>query len=36
VFLRRDAVEVQIDGSSYLIVGHASILILIRDALPLP
>lgn len=36
VFLRRDAVEVQIDGSSYLIVGHASILILIRDAVPLP
>ena len=36
VFLRRDAVEVQIDGSEYLIVGHAGILILIRDRLPLP
>lgn len=36
VFLRNAAVEVQIDGNTYLIVGHASILILIRDALPLP
>lgn len=31
VFLRRDSVEVEIDGSKYLIVGHASILLLIRD-----
>lgn len=37
IFLRRDSVEVEIDGSTYLIVGHASILLLIRDrALPLP
>lgn len=36
VFLRRAAVEVQIDGSSYLIVGHGNILILIRDKIPLP
>ena len=34
VFLRRDAIEVEIDGSKYLIVGHASILLLIRDRLP--
>lgn len=31
VFLRRDSVEVEIDASTYLIVGHASILLLIRD-----
>jgi chaperonin GroES len=35
LFLRRDAVEVEIDGSKYLIVGHSGILLLIRDrALP--
>ena len=35
VFLRRDSIEVEIDGNKYLIVGHASILLLIRDrALP--
>jgi chaperonin GroES len=31
VFLRRDSVEVEIDGNKYLIVGHSSILLLIRD-----
>lgn len=31
VFLRRDSVEVEIDASKYLIIGHASILLLIRD-----
>ena len=37
VFLRRDAVEVQIDGSKYQIVGHNSILLLIRDrGIPIP
>lgn len=36
VFLRRDAVEVEIDGGTYLIVNHTSILLLIRDTLPLP
>ena len=37
VFLRRDSIEVEIDGSTYLIVGHASILLLIRDrSVPLP
>jgi co-chaperonin GroES (HSP10) len=35
VFLRREAVEVEIDGSKSLIVGHASILLLIRDRLPM-
>lgn len=37
VFLRRDSIEVEIDGSTYLIVGHGSILLLIRDrSVPLP
>lgn len=36
VFLRRDAIEVEIDGSKYQIVGHSSILLLIRDRTPLP
>ncbi len=36
VFLRRDAIEVEIDGGQYLIVSHAAILLLIRDHLPLP
>lgn len=37
VFLRREAIEVEIDGSKYQIVGHGSILLLIRDrAIPLP
>lgn len=31
VFLRSEAVEVEIDGNKYLIVGHGSILLLIRD-----
>lgn len=31
LFLRRDAVDVEIDGSPYVIVPHASILLLIRD-----
>ena len=31
IFLRRDSTEVQIDGNQYLIVPHASILLLIRD-----
>ena len=31
VFLRRDSVEVEIDDTKYLIVGHNSILLLIRD-----
>lgn len=34
VFLRRDAIEVEIDGNGYLIVAHASILLLIRDRIP--
>ncbi|HYH79384.1 MAG TPA: co-chaperone GroES family protein [Longimicrobium sp.] len=36
IFLRSNAVEVEIDGSKYLIVSHAAILLLIRDKLPLP
>jgi chaperonin GroES len=31
VFLRRDSIEVEIDGNKYQIVGHSSILLLIRD-----
>jgi chaperonin GroES len=31
LFLRRDSVEVEIDGNRYQIVGHSSILLLIRD-----
>jgi chaperonin GroES len=31
VFLRREGIEVEIDGSKYQIVGHNSILLLIRD-----
>ena len=34
VFLRRDSIEVEIDETKYQIVGHASILLLIRDPLP--
>lgn len=34
VFLRRDSIEVEIDGKQYRIVGHNSILLLIRDPLP--
>ncbi len=34
IFLRREAVEVEIDGSKYMIVPHAAILLLIRDPLP--
>ena len=36
LFLRRDSVEVEIDGNPYVIVPHASILLLIRDPSPLP
>jgi chaperonin GroES len=36
LFLRRDSIEVEIDGSKYLIVPHGSILLLIRDPSPLP
>ncbi len=36
LFLRRNAVEVEIDDSRYLIVPHSAILLLIRDRLPLP
>ena len=37
VYLRRDSIEVEIDGSTYQIVGHGSILLLIRDrGVPLP
>ena len=36
LFLRRNAVEVQIDDSPYLIVPHGAILLLIRDRIPLP
>ncbi|HEX6924129.1 MAG TPA: co-chaperone GroES family protein [Longimicrobiaceae bacterium] len=31
VFLRRDSIEVEIDSTTYVIVGHNSILLLIRD-----
>lgn len=31
LFLRRDSVEVEIDGSAYVIVPHSSILLLIRE-----
>ncbi len=31
LFLRRDSIEVEIDGSTYVIVPHTSILLLIRD-----
>ncbi len=31
IFLRGDATEVEIDGNKYVIVGHSSILLLIRD-----
>lgn len=34
LFLRRDSIEVEIDGSTYVIVGHSSILLLIRDRVP--
>jgi chaperonin GroES len=36
LFLRRDSIEVEIDGSKYVIVPHASILLLIRDPAALP
>ncbi|MEX2583556.1 MAG: co-chaperone GroES family protein [Gemmatimonadota bacterium] len=35
LFLRRDSVEVEIDGSEYVIVPHSSILLLIRDPSPM-
>ena len=31
VFLRRDSIEVEIDATTYVIVGHNSILLLIRE-----
>jgi chaperonin GroES len=31
IFLRKESIEVEIDGNEYLIVGHSSILLLIRD-----
>ena len=37
VFLRRDSIEVEIDSNQYVIVPHASILLLIRDrSIPAP
>ena len=36
IFLRSNAVEVEIDGNKYLIVPHSAILLLIRDKIPLP
>ncbi len=36
LFLRRDSIEVEIDDSKYVIVPHASILLLIRDPGGLP
>jgi chaperonin GroES len=36
LFLRRDSIEVEIDGSQLVIVPHSSILLLIRDPSPLP
>jgi chaperonin GroES len=36
LFLRRDSIEVEIDGNKYIIVPHASLLLLIRDPAPLP
>jgi chaperonin GroES len=31
LFLRRDSIEVEIDGGQYVIVPHSSMLLLIRD-----
>jgi len=31
VFLRKSSVEIEVDGSTYLIVPHSAILVLIRD-----
>jgi co-chaperonin GroES (HSP10) len=36
LYLRREAVEIELDGKRYVIVAHGSILLLIRDRLPLP
>ena len=36
IFLKHNAVEVEIDGSKYQIVPHNAILLLIRDRIPLP
>ncbi|HLL81304.1 MAG TPA: co-chaperone GroES family protein [Longimicrobium sp.] len=36
IFLRSNAVEVEIDGGTYQIVPHSAILLIIRDKLPLP
>ncbi|MDQ3388779.1 MAG: co-chaperone GroES family protein [Gemmatimonadota bacterium] len=35
VFLRREAIEVEIDGGKYMIVPHGAILLLIRDRMTL-
>jgi chaperonin GroES len=35
VYLRNAAVDVEIDGSPYVIISHANILLLIRDRVPL-
>ncbi len=36
VFVRKEAVEVEIDGAKYLIAAHSSILLLIRDKVRVP
>ena len=36
IFLKLNAVEVEIDGSKYQIVPHNAVLLLIRDTIPLP
>ena len=36
IFLRSNAVEVEIDGGTYQIVPHSAVLLIIRDKLPLP
>lgn len=36
IFLRNNAVEVEIDGGQYQIVPHSAVLLIIRDKLPLP
>jgi len=36
IFLKNNAVDVEIDGGKYVIVPHSAILLIIRDKLPLP
>lgn len=36
LFLRKNAIDVEIDGKKYAIINHASILLLIRDSEILP